>query len=788
MIRAVIRVNAPIYKRHSILTSWIISYFFIVLAITGISAVVYSRTQAIIKDEINRTNDVMLRQLQQSLDVGLKDIDTLMSQVSLNDKLRMLITWDLDHIEAIRFTPGYYHVSETVDELKKYKSVNSYVTGMYIYLKNSGMILSLDGLLDTETYYESMQVKPEYREADSYDDWLAAIKLTYTRKFRVVRNSDESLLKNVNNIKMVQTVPPNANSGATLVMILNKDRFMDSLNNISAMYNGWVMILDSENQVLFTNMPEPWAWDPVYDGLPGRTGLLNEDIGGKRHVVSYIGSERYKWKYITVIPYDLYQEKQLNAWKMMLGGVLVSLITGAALAVFFSSRNYNPVNKLVHSIKHQIANPDAGKRNEFTAITEAIRTTLNENTQITKILNQQNAVLKSNFLERLLKGRIEDGAFVDNALDTYGIRFVSKYFAVILFFITDCGMTPEGGALKTSAEDVLLARFILGNIAEEHVLFNNAGVVTEIDDMTACVVNFVPENAAAGKKELTRIMNESRGFARDNFGVAVRTAASGVHEGVYGLPAAYKEALGALEYKTVTENDGVMFLDEIKTPAYYYDYTFESEYRLINCIKSGETDVSLKIMNDIFLNILSKDDMSVEFIKCLVFDLAGTILKAIGNIDAKQRDDFLKKTGFPVKLSDCGTFSEMRAYMNKMLVDTCSLVRLNRDGKPNELAREVIDIIEENFTDADLNVSVIAENLKISPSYLTKVFKEHTGKGVLEYISGCRLSEAKRLLKESGLTVKDISIRAGYYNINAFNRMFKKSEGITPSSYRDYAV
>ena len=777
-----IRINPRLFKKNSILTSWIISYLFIVLAITGISAVVYSFSQRIIRDEINRTNDILLRQLQQSLDIGLRDIDTLVSQVSLNDKLRMLITWDDARIESIRFKPDYYRVSETVSELKKFKSVNNYVAGMYIYLKNSGMILSLEGLLDTRTYYEAMQLRPEFREAESYEEWLGAIKLAYTRKFRVARNEDGSPLTYVDNIKLLQTIPLNASGGATLALVLDKERFMDSIKTVSEMYNGWAMIIDSEDQVLFSNMPDYEAWNPEYESLPGRTGLLSEEIHGKRYAVSYISSEKYEWKYITLIPYSLYQEKLRYAWNLMLGGLFISLITGTVLAIFFSSRNFNPVNELVYSIRDQIKNPDAEKENEFATITEAIRTTIDENETITRQLNQQNAVLKINFMERLLKGETEDKQSIEEAFKTYDIRFVSRYFAVILLHVTDCGAESQ------LAEDFRLARFILKNIAEELIMRDNAGFVLETGGTTTCIVNFKPENAAAGKRVIAGIINEACDFARKNFGMAVRTAAGSIRETVFGLPAAYKEACDLMEYKTLTENDAVLFFDEIKNPTYYYNYSFENEYQLINCIKTGDTIVSLKTMENIFSSLLSKDDLSVEYIKCIIFDLAGTVLRAISGMDPKLRESFLKEAGFPAGLLACETFSEMRQYMNRMIAEICSFVKGNKNGKANELADEVINIIEENYADSDLNVSVIAESLSISPSYLTKVFKDHTGKGVHEYISARRLNEAKRLLRDSGLTIKDISARAGYYNINAFNRMFKKSESITPSSYRENSV
>lgn len=92
--------------------------------------------------------------------------------------------------------------------------------------------------------------------------------------------------------------------------------------------------------------------------------------------------------------------------------------------------------------------------------------------------------------------------------------------------------------------------------------------------------------------------------------------------------------------------------------------------------------------------------------------------------------------------------------------------------------------IEEHFPDPDLSVNSIAEHFDLSPNYISKCFKEQTGVGLLKYIITRRITEAKRLLLDTGETISKISEQVGFYNANVFIRTFKKLEGITPREFR----
>ena len=72
----------------------------------------------------------------------------------------------------------------------------------------------------------------------------------------------------------------------------------------------------------------------------------------------------------------------------------------------------------------------------------------------------------------------------------------------------------------------------------------------------------------------------------------------------------------------------------------------------------------------------------------------------------------------------------------------------------------------------------------LSPKYLSRVFKQATGKGFSEYRLGIQIEKAKELLAGGGHNVSEISDKLGYLNPESFIRQFKKFTGFTPTGYR----
>ena len=77
-----------------------------------------------------------------------------------------------------------------------------------------------------------------------------------------------------------------------------------------------------------------------------------------------------------------------------------------------------------------------------------------------------------------------------------------------------------------------------------------------------------------------------------------------------------------------------------------------------------------------------------------------------------------------------------------------------------------------------------AEQVQLTPSYLSSLFKQYYGKSFLHCLTNLRIEEAKRLLMDPEQKIADIAVKCGFSNSKYFDRIFKKHSGYTPTEFR----
>lgn len=101
------------------------------------------------------------------------------------------------------------------------------------------------------------------------------------------------------------------------------------------------------------------------------------------------------------------------------------------------------------------------------------------------------------------------------------------------------------------------------------------------------------------------------------------------------------------------------------------------------------------------------------------------------------------------------------------------------------LSESIKAYVKAHYTDCNMNISAIAEEIGITPRYMSKMFKDQTGIGLLNYINDVRIERAKVLLKTTGMTVDEIAEHTGFANSRTFRRNFQKATGVTAVNYKN---
>jgi two-component system response regulator YesN len=106
-----------------------------------------------------------------------------------------------------------------------------------------------------------------------------------------------------------------------------------------------------------------------------------------------------------------------------------------------------------------------------------------------------------------------------------------------------------------------------------------------------------------------------------------------------------------------------------------------------------------------------------------------------------------------------------------------------RSNKTPVILDKAIQFINQNYRE-NITLENVAYEAGFSTYYFGKLFKKTFGVTFTDYLTSLRISRAKELLKDPYLTVKGITYQVGFMDPNYFTRVFKKSEGLTPTEYR----
>lgn len=82
-------------------------------------------------------------------------------------------------------------------------------------------------------------------------------------------------------------------------------------------------------------------------------------------------------------------------------------------------------------------------------------------------------------------------------------------------------------------------------------------------------------------------------------------------------------------------------------------------------------------------------------------------------------------------------------------------------------------------------VKFYADKLCLTPNYLSGVIKDYTGKTATEWVNDFVILEAKIMLRDSALSIQEISYRLHFADQSTFGKYFKQSVGVSPKQYRE---
>lgn len=263
--------------------------------------------------------------------------------------------------------------------------------------------------------------------------------------------------------------------------------------------------------------------------------------------------------------------------------------------------------------------------------------------------------------------------------------------------------------------------------------------------------------------------------------------ASKPRNGLADIHSAYEEAARALRYRRANGKERVILYQNIEAiysqPVPSVQQSLSSLlFLLTNPETRGEATEQLSgTLSALLAQNLTLTQYQTVCIRFLI-ELNGYLQGQ----DFSEEDLRLRLNDTLGRLLLCSDYADSTACMTDYMRWLVSLLnRYNEQQLGKGAIREVQLYIRSHYSE-NITLNSLAERFFLHPNYLSRLFKEKTGKNFVEYLTEVRIEKVKELLGNSDLKIVEICAMTGYDNPRYFSKVFKQATGMTPREYREY--
>lgn len=188
-------------------------------------------------------------------------------------------------------------------------------------------------------------------------------------------------------------------------------------------------------------------------------------------------------------------------------------------------------------------------------------------------------------------------------------------------------------------------------------------------------------------------------------------------------------------------------------------------------------------MNVLLGDIFFKLGGDTQMIKMRLLELLVIISRAAAETGVDSQMLLMMNSKFFRSIENTNSFDKLCKCIVEALDAFINCVFVSTAPQNSGYIARALRIIHSRFRE-DLSLSGIADELHISPYYLSHDFKDKVGINFVSYLKDVRLDEACWMLKNTSLGIGSIAEQVGYVNAGYFSKVFRKDKGMSPEEFR----
>ena len=203
-------------------------------------------------------------------------------------------------------------------------------------------------------------------------------------------------------------------------------------------------------------------------------------------------------------------------------------------------------------------------------------------------------------------------------------------------------------------------------------------------------------------------------------------------------------------------------------------------------LSNGLQEETENFVKDYFYAIGQEPMESLVFRNYVILNVRFSVISFIKGLGCDTNE--MESADTEEVLAESGKNMESAiAYAKKMISQAIEIRDQNSGNKNRSILKTAVDFIDSHYMDEEISLNTVANVANVSSNHFSALFSQNMGQTFIEYLTTLRMNKAKELLRCTGMRSSEIAGEIGYKDAHYFSYLFKKTQGMTPTQYRNGA-